>query len=86
MWNIRGDAMWGKGLAEFNEAIRSYLTNWSVEGVIHDDTVAESFDPMGNFPLAKQLWKVADYIGGSMAEAAVKQMDVWVLDPLKRMG
>ena len=25
-WNVRGDAMWGKGLVEFNESIRSYLT------------------------------------------------------------
>ena len=22
-WNVRGDALWGKGLAEFNESIRS---------------------------------------------------------------
>ena len=47
-WNVRGDAMWGKGLVEFNEAIRSYLTKWSVEEVIHDDTVSQAVDPMGN--------------------------------------
>ena len=43
-----------------------------MEEVIHDDTVSQAFDPMGKFPVAKQFWKVADYVGGSMAEAAVK--------------
>ena len=85
-YNVRGDAMWRKGLAEFNENIRSYLKEWSVEGVIHADSVTEAVDPMGSFPVPQKGWKGANYVGGSMAEAAVKQMDVRVLDSLQRMG
>ena len=48
--------------------------------------MSEAVDPMGNFPVQKQFWKVADYVGGSMAEAAVKQMDKRVVDSLQRMG
>ena len=79
-WKVRGDAMWGKGLSEFNENIRSYLSKWSVDGILAEDTVSEAVDPMGNFPVAKQFWKVADYIGGSMTEAKTKQMDMRVVD------
>ena len=48
--------------------------------------MSEIVDPMGQFPVAKQFWKVADYIGGSMAEAKTKQMDMRVVDSLQRMG
>ena len=57
-----------------------------MDGIILADAVTEDVDPMGQFRVQKQGWKVADYIGGSMTAAATKQMDVRVVDSLQRMG
>ena len=56
-YNIRGDGYWGKGLAEFNDALKVYLSDWSVEAIMKSDTVNSAVDPMGSFP-GTPNWKV----------------------------
>ena len=58
-WNLRGKALWGKGLNDMCDEIKSYLSEWYVDQIMRDDVVNASVDPLGLYP-GPPNQKVAD--------------------------
>ena len=60
-WKLRGKGLWGKGLSDMCDELKLYLSQWSVEEIMQQDTLNASIDPLGLFPGAPN-WEVADYV------------------------
>ena len=71
--------MWGKGLNEMSDEIKSYLQGWSVEQIMKDDAVNKMSDPLGLFA-GPPNWKVADLLAADPAR------DPHLMAALTRMG